>query len=109
MINGRGTLLYADGDRYDGEWVQGKMHGAGEPQADAHDLPQVCTPMLMEISTMENGWTIRGTVGSRAASVQPLTWNAGHGTVTYVGENGNNGDKYDGQWVAGSDDQRWLQ
>jgi len=29
VINGHGTLFYADGDKYEGQWSQGKMHGTG--------------------------------------------------------------------------------
>jgi len=28
--NGRGVLVWADGDRYDGEWKDSKMHGRGK-------------------------------------------------------------------------------
>lgn len=28
-INGRGKLSYHNGDEYDGEWLDGRMHGHG--------------------------------------------------------------------------------
>lgn len=34
MISGKGTLHIANGDKYTGEWKDGKMHGA---------LPCVCS------------------------------------------------------------------
>ena len=30
VICGTGTLVYADGDRYTGTWLEGKMHGRGK-------------------------------------------------------------------------------
>lgn len=30
VICGAGTLVYADGDRYMGNWLDGKMHGGGK-------------------------------------------------------------------------------
>lgn len=29
MREGKGTLFYAHGDKYEGEWKQGKKHGKG--------------------------------------------------------------------------------
>ncbi len=29
-ISGYGILMYPDGDKYEGEWKDGKMHGTGK-------------------------------------------------------------------------------
>jgi hypothetical protein len=29
MMSGKGTMQYADGSRYEGEWALNKMHGEG--------------------------------------------------------------------------------
>lgn len=30
-ISGHGILTYADGDKYEGDWKDGKIHGKGDP------------------------------------------------------------------------------
>lgn len=64
-------MIYADGDKYDGEWIDGQMHGVG-------------VYFYADGDKYEGNWKYNK--------------RHGHGVVTYAADNGRIAEKYDGEW-----------
>lgn len=122
--NGRGTYLFPDGGKYDGQWVQGRMHGKGtyyfrdawlkgywqksqlkkvqkHSGEKRYDLPKPKTdnPYRCVSGNCENGYgSYRYAHGEYVGY-----WSGGmrHGSGDFYWENG---DHYLGQWKS---DEMW--
>lgn len=76
-INGKGTIYLASGDKYVGEWKDGRRHGFGTYHYRCHDeillvrsIYDMRFELVMVISIQANGAMMKGYVSIRSE----LSW-----------------------------------
>ncbi len=127
--NGYGTLVFSDGSKYVGEFLNGQCHGEGTcyyANGDVyigewryHKADGIGTKYVKGGSTLAGNWSAAKYLGP-TAKTGCISGNCVNGTGTYVYDNGTtytggfkdgllsgqgvckfaNGDRYDGQWES---------